>query len=253
MAAFASAGWWIAAVVIYHFAFQCCSTRLHGGRSFRNRSVYCRCNCFGCVGSANRSARSCPRLALVATSFGRGLRRCTARPLSDSGSERSGGYHAWRLRPDCLYTPGAGFIVAATGHHGFVRPTLFGAVVGVLAIVWFYVVQRLGMFRFIGKIISRLASADDWHSLVYSGQTLDEGQFAGLYARRCGVLGCCLWTATSLILGSGEIWIALHALSLQATLVNAVILQSMVLTIRSAVFPSAGRPRRPRGRLRPRW
>jgi hypothetical protein len=38
------------------------------------------------------------------------------------------------------------------------------------------------------------------------------------------------------VAGSGEIWIALNALNLRATLANAVILQSMVLAIRSAAF-----------------
>jgi uncharacterized membrane protein YbhN (UPF0104 family) len=42
------------------------------------------------------------------------------------------------------------------------------------------------------------------------------------------------------LFGSGEIWIALHALGLDAKLVNAVILQSMVLAIRAAVFPVPG-------------
>ena len=134
---------------------------------------------------------------------------------------------------------GLSLIVSVTGHQGFIRPTLIGAVIGVLAIIGFYVVQRLGMFRFIGKMISRLANADDWHSLVHSGQNLDEA-IRRQYARRRGVTGCCAWTAASLVLGSGEIWIALHALSLHATVVNAVILQSMVLTIRSAVFPVPG-------------
>ncbi len=134
---------------------------------------------------------------------------------------------------------GLGLIVSVTGHQGFIRPTLIGAVIGVLAIIGFYVVQRLGMFRFIGKMISRLANADDWHSLVHSGQSLDEA-IRRQYARRRGVTGCCAWTAASLVLGSGEIWIALHSLSLHATVVNAVILQSMVLTIRSAVFPVPG-------------
>jgi uncharacterized membrane protein YbhN (UPF0104 family) len=88
-------------------------------------------------------------------------------------------------------------------------------------------------------MISRLANADDWHSLVHSGHTLDEA-IRRLYARRRGVITCCAATATSLILGSGEIWIALYALDLRATLVNAVILQSMVLTIRALVFPVPG-------------
>jgi hypothetical protein len=51
-------------------------------------------------------------------------------------------------------------------------------VIGVLAIIGFYFVQRLGMFRFIGKMISRLANAEDWHSLVHSGHTWTR-RFAG--------------------------------------------------------------------------
>src|SRR6266478_6465012 len=127
---------------------------------------------------------------------------------------------------------GLALIVSVTGHEGFVRPTLIGALLGVIAIVGFYIVQRLGMFRFIGVIISRLANSSDWHSLMNSGQTL--------YARRRGVIGCCVWTAASLVLGSGEIWIALHAIGLQATLINALIFQSVILAIRSAMFPVPG-------------
>jgi len=134
---------------------------------------------------------------------------------------------------------GLALIVSVTGHEGFVRPTLIGALLGIIAIVGFYIVQRLGMFRFIGVIISRLANSSDWHSLINSGQTLDR-TIRTLYARRRGVVGCCVWTTASLVLGSGEIWIALHAIGLQATLINALIFQSVILAIRSAMFPVPG-------------
>jgi len=134
---------------------------------------------------------------------------------------------------------GLALIVSVTGHEGFVRPTLIGALLGIIAIVGFYIVQRLGMFRFIGVLISRLANSSDWHSLINSGQTLDR-TIRTLYARRRGVIGCCVWTTASLVLGSGEIWIALHAIGLQATLVNALIFQSVILAIRSATFPVPG-------------
>src|SRR5262249_59291933 len=62
---------------------------------------------------------------------------------------------------------GLALIVTATGQQGFVRPTLIGAVIGVLAIAGFYVVQRLGMFRFIGRMISRLANSEGLHSLLH--------------------------------------------------------------------------------------
>src|SRR4029077_7851022 len=57
-----------------------------------------------------------------------------------------------------------------------------------------------------------------------------------LYARRGGVVASCIWTVTSLIVGSGEIWLALGALDLPASFVTALILQKTDLTIRSAAF-----------------
>lgn len=130
-------------------------------------------------------------------------------------------------------------LVDATGQKSFVGPTLLGTLVGVAAVGGFYFVQRLGMFRFLALIISKLASSEEWHSLIEGGATLDE-TVRQLYARRRGVIACCLVTMVSLIGGSGEIWIALHALGLHATIVNAVLLQSMVLTIRSVAFPVPG-------------
>jgi putative membrane protein len=126
-------------------------------------------------------------------------------------------------------------LVDVSGQKNFVGPTLLGTVVGILAVAGFYFVQRLGMFRFLGTIIARLANSPEWQSLVQSGETLDRTVRA-LYARRDGIVLCCLTTIVSLVVGSGEIWIALHALNLNATFTNALILQSMALTIRSAAF-----------------
>ena len=134
---------------------------------------------------------------------------------------------------------GLALLVDATGQKSFVRPTLLGTLLGVVAVAGFYFAQRLGMFRFLGLIVARLANSPEWQSLVQSGETLDRA-IRGLYARRRAVAMCCAWTIISLVGGSGEIWIALHALGLPATLVNALILQSMALTIRSAAFAVPG-------------
>jgi putative membrane protein len=130
-------------------------------------------------------------------------------------------------------------LVAATGHTHLLRPTLIGAVIGVVAAGGFYFAQRLGMFRFIGTVIARLAKSPEWQSIVQGGEALDEG-LRKLYARRSGIVACCAWTIVSLICSSGEIWIALAALGLRATFVNALILQSMAMTVRSAAFPVPG-------------
>ncbi len=134
---------------------------------------------------------------------------------------------------------GVVLLVDVTGQRNFVRPTLVGTLVGIVGVAGFYFVQRLGMFRFLAKIIARLANSPEWQSLVQGGETLDR-TIRTLYARRRAVVMCCVWTIISLVAGSGEIWIALHALDLHATFVNALILQSMVLTIRSAAFAVPG-------------
>src|SRR5438034_748975 len=119
------------------------------------------------------------------------------------------------------------------------RLTLLVTLFGVVGVAGFYFVQRLGMFRFLALIVARLANSPEWQSLVHGGETLDQ-TIRALYARRKAVIACCAWTILSLVLGSGEIWIALYALDLHATFVNALILQSMVLTIRSAAFAVPG-------------
>jgi hypothetical protein len=50
-------------------------------------------------------------------------------------------------------------LVDVTGQKNFVRPTLIGTLIGVMGVVGFYFVQRLGMFRFLASIIARLALA----------------------------------------------------------------------------------------------
>jgi putative membrane protein len=130
-------------------------------------------------------------------------------------------------------------LVGVTEQRNFVRPTLVGTLIGVVGIAGFYFVQRRGMFRFLALIVARLANSPEWQSLVQSGETLDR-TVRTLYARRHAVLMCCVWTVISLVAGSGEIWIALRALNLHATFINALILQSMVLTIRSAAFAVPG-------------
>jgi uncharacterized membrane protein YbhN (UPF0104 family) len=95
------------------------------------------------------------------------------------------------------------------------------------------------MFRFLARMIAKIANSPEWHSLVQSGEILD-ATIHQLYARRSALIACCGWTILSLVLNSGEIFIALWALNLHATIANAIILQSMALTIRAVAFPVPG-------------
>lgn len=126
-------------------------------------------------------------------------------------------------------------LVDVTGQTNFVGPTLVGILIGVIAIGCFFLVQRFGMFRLVGLIISRLTNSAEWRSLAENGETFDQS-VRSLYARRRGVIACCAWTIVSLLASSGEVWIALYALGLPADPLYAVILQSMAMTIRSGAF-----------------
>ena len=239
MAAFASAGWWIAAVVAYHFAVPLLLDTLAWCSLFPRSERLSLRELFWMRWIGESVSTLVPSASVGGDVVRARLAALHGAPIPTAAASVLVDITLGVFVQIAFTLLGLVLIVTATGHQSFVRPTVIGAVIGVLAIVGFYVVQRLGMFRFIGKMISRLANADDWHSLVHSGHTLDEA-IRKQYARRRGVIGCCAWTATSLILGSGEIWIALHALGLHATPVNSVILQSMVMTIRSAVFPVPG-------------
>lgn len=134
---------------------------------------------------------------------------------------------------------GLWLLVRATGSTNIIGPALLGVFTGLVAIGGFYAVQRIGMFRIIGVIVARLAKSAEWHRLIENGRTLDQ-TIGSIYARRRGVIACCLWTIASLLIASLEIWLALYALGLPASLLHAVILQSTIATIRAAMFPVPG-------------
>jgi len=238
-AAFASAGWAIAAVVAYHFAVPVFldalawwvlfpkSDRLPLRKLLWMRwigeSVSTLVPSAAVGGDVVRARLAALRCASIPTAAASVLVDITLGVFTQAG----------------FTVLGLVLLVDVTGQRNFVRPTLVGTFVGVLGVAGFYFVQRLGMFRFLALIVARLANSPEWHSIVQSGETLDQ-TVRMLYARRHAVVMCCVWTIISLVGGSGEIWIALHALNLHATFVNALILQSMVLTIRSAAFAVPG-------------
>jgi putative membrane protein len=134
---------------------------------------------------------------------------------------------------------GLALLVLVTGGTNLIGPTLIGTLIGVAAIVGFYIAQRFGMFRFMSVIVTRLVKSPEWNSLVQSGEALDRTVRA-LYSRRNGVLSCCFLTILSLVVSAGEIWIALWALDVHPTFLNALILQSMAMTVRNAAFAVPG-------------
>jgi len=233
IAAFASAGWWIAAVAIYHLAVPVFLDAIAWWALFPKSERLSLWQLFLMRWIGESVSTLVPSAAVGGDMVRARLAAINGAPLPMVDLTLG-------VFTQAAFTVlGVVLLVGATGQKNFVRPTLVGTFIGVLGVLGFYFVQRLGMFRFLAKIIARMANSPEWQSLVQGGETLDQTVRA-LYARRKAVFACCAWTILSLVLGSGEIWIALYALDLHATFVNALILQSMVLTIRSAAFAVPG-------------
>src|SRR5438093_8791668 len=238
-AAFASAGWAIAAVVAYHFAvpvfLDAVAWWVLFPRSDRlplRKLIWMRW-----IGESVSTL--VPSAAVGGDVVRARLAVINGTPLPIAASTVLVDLTLGVFTQAAFTVLGVVLLVWVTGQKNFVRPTLIGTLIGVVGVVGFYFVQRLGMFRFLAKIIARMANSPEWQSLVQGGETLDQ-TIRTLYARRRAVVMCCVWTIISLVAGSGESWIALHALDLHATSVNELILQSMVLTIRSAAFAVPG-------------
>jgi len=238
-AAFLAAGWAIAAVVIYHFAVPLFLDALAWWVLFPKSDRLPLRQLFWMRWIGESVSTLVPSAAVGGDIVRARLAALRGTPMPIAAASVLVDITLGVFTQIAFTLLGLALIVNVTGRESFVGPTLIGALLGIVAIIGFYIVQRLGMFRFIGVVVSRIANSPDWHSLVRSGETLDR-TIRALYSRRRGVIGCCVWTTGSLVLGSGEIWIALHAIGLQATLINALILQSMVLTIRAAMFPIPG-------------
>src|SRR6266513_4128768 len=66
---------------------------------------------------------------------------------------------------------GVVLLVQSTGRQNFGGPTLIGTLIGVAAVGGFYFVQRRGMFRFLARMIAKLANSSEWQSLVQRSET----------------------------------------------------------------------------------
>lgn len=131
----------------------------------------------------------------------------------------------------------AGFLLlfAVTGQTNLVWIGLSAEAVAVLAVGGFYLVQKAGMFKWTATLGSRLARSSNWQALVDSGEAIDNAVRAA-YGQRLRVAGCAFFSIVSWVIGAVEIWIALNALGIRASLIGGFILESATQGIHGALF-----------------
>ena len=153
IAAFASAGWWIAVVAIYHLAVPLFLDAIAWWALFPKSERLSLWQLFWMRWIGESVSTLVPSATVGGDVVRARLAALHGAPIPTAAASVLVDITLGVFVQIVFTLLGLGLIVAVTGRQGFVRPTLIGAVIGVLAIIGFYFVQRLGMFRFIGKMI----------------------------------------------------------------------------------------------------
>ena len=98
--------------------------------------------------------------------------------------------------------------------------------------------QRAGVIGFVTRLVNR-AFAGRFEGAVTGSVQLEEA-LRTIYARRRDVAACALWQCVGWIVGSAEIWIALHFLGYERGLLDAVMIEALIQAISSAAFVVPG-------------
>jgi putative membrane protein len=109
-----------------------------------------------------------------------------------------------------------------------------GMLVALLAAAALVAVQRSGLFKLIERGLLRLA--ERWPGLSLDGISGLHDAVLAIHARRRGLLVGAACHGISWVLGTAEVWIALHALGHPVGLGEALVIESLGAALRTAGF-----------------
>jgi putative membrane protein len=124
----------------------------------------------------------------------------------------------------------------AITHRGGSNTTMIVALfVGFLAVGGFYVVQRAGIFRIGGAIVSSITKSPAWSKMADHGREIDSA-ISQIYSRRRALLISAVCLMGTWSTGAVEVWIALRALGFPMSYGKCYVLECASQAIRSALF-----------------
>ena len=138
----------------------------------------------------------------------------------------------WRI----LFTVGDLLLIAGiVGLQHLYLPISVAGVTALLAVLAFYFIQRLGFFRLITVLLSRVKSFAKLNSLISGGANFDQ-TLRSLYSRRWALLVYSLLWIVAVLIGSLEAWVALFALGIHTSFEIAGILEIAGQGVRTVLF-----------------
>jgi putative membrane protein len=128
--------------------------------------------------------------------------------------------------------------LVAPADHALVAPIALGTALFAASVAALFLVLNAGVFRFLAERIARVAGGE-WPAFVGGAHRLDRMIFRLYRARRALILSAA-WRMAGWLTGVGEIWLALAVLGHRPSLVEAVMLESLIQAVRTAAFPIPG-------------
>lgn len=130
---------------------------------------------------------------------------------------------------------GVVLLAGVTGGNHLIVPIIGSVIIATVLFLGFYLVQRFGVFKLLGKLASRILQSEQWKGLIQNGDSFDAAIRAA-YGRKRAVAVSAVWTLIGWIVGAGEIWIALTVLGAPVNWVEALILESLSQAVKGAMF-----------------
>ncbi|MHA7684062.1 flippase-like domain-containing protein [Cupriavidus sp. PET2-C1] len=118
-------------------------------------------------------------------------------------------------------------------------PTLVVTAVLALCIAGFYVVQKRGLFGRVLRLLSKVFGKRDWSGLTMRADAVDAA-VQGMYRDRRKVASTFALSLVGWLVGTGEVWLALHFLGHPVSWLDALLLESVGQAIRGAAFAIPG-------------
>ena len=129
---------------------------------------------------------------------------------------------------------GVGLLVTRGGGQSLADSVGIGLVIALPILAAFGLVQRIGIFGFFARLF-QLAFGDRFERMVGGAKALDRAVHV-IYRRPGRTAACGLWQLVGWLVSSGEIWIALVALGHPVGVADAVMMTALIEAASSSAF-----------------
>ena len=126
-------------------------------------------------------------------------------------------------------------LLAYTSDHQLLLPAIAGFSLLGFGIAGFIFVQRSGMFGSIANILTRFSHAEKWPNISDHAREIDQ-QILDIYNNRQKFLSSVAVRSLSLALETTEIWLGCYLLGQNISLVDAIMLKSLVSSLNNIAF-----------------